>query len=304
MKQFFRKVYKNKILLAMALPAVVFIIMFNYIPMTGIVIAFKNYKYNKGIWGSDWVGLKNFEFLLKSGDLWLLLRNTILYNVAFILLGMVLELTLAILYDALGKNKLMRINQTLSILPHFLSAVIIGHIAYIFLASDKGILNSILTALWHEKINWYSDPTFWPFILFLVKMWMVIGWKSIVYYSSIKGIDTEFYDAARVDGASWVQQVRYITLPCLKQTIIVMLIIAIGSILASDFSLFYIIPRNSGALYSVTATIDTYVYNGLKGNGTLGMTSAVSVFQSVVGCILVVTSNKIIKIIDPESAMF
>lgn len=304
MKDFVRKVYRNKILLLMTLPAVVYITMFNYIPMFGIVIAFKNYKYNKGIFGSDWVGFKNFEFLLKSGDLWLLLKNTIGYNLIFILLGMALAVILAILYDALGSNKLNRINQSVSILPHFLSAVIIGHLVYIFLSSDKGILNRLLVSMGQEKVNWYSDPTYWPLLLIFIKMWMIIGWKSVIYYSNIKGIDTEYYDAARVDGASWVQQVWYITLPLLKPILIVTLIMSIGDILSSDFSLFYIIPRNSGALYSVTATVDTYVYNGLRGNASLGMTSAVSVLQSVVGFVLVLTVNKIIKTIDPEQAMF
>lgn len=303
-KKFLKDVYKNRILLLMTMPVVIYLILFNYLPMSGIVIAFKDYKYAKGMFGSAWCGLKNFKFLFKSNDLWLLLRNTIGYNVLFILLGTVLAIALAILYDSLGSRRLNRINQTLSILPHFMSFVVVGNFVYIFLSSDKGLLNQLLIKFGMETINWYSEASYWPWILTIVELWMTIGWNSIIYYSNIKGIDLEYYEAAKVDGATWWQQIRYITLPLLKQIIIVMLIMSIGRILNSDFSLFYIIPRNAGALYSVTQTIDTYVYNGLRGQGTLGMTSAVSVFQSVVGFLLVVTVNKIIKKIDEESAMF
>ncbi len=301
---FINDVKKNYKLLIMALPVVIYFIMFNYMPMVGLQIAFKNFNYRAGIFGSDWVGLKNFEFLFKSGDIYMLIRNTVGYNIVFIIAEKALSVFLAILFDTLGKSKLNRFNQTVVILPHFLSAVVIGYFVYSFLNFDKGILNKIVSLLGGENINWYSEAKYWPVILFLIRMWMTLGWGSIVYYSSIKGFETSYYEAAKIDGATWWQQVTNITLPLLKPTIIVMVILSLGSIFHSDFGLFYIIPRNSGALYDTTSTIDTYVYNGLLKGGNIGMTSATSFIQSIVGFILVVTVNSIIKKMSPEDSMF
>ena len=304
MKRFLKDVKNNKVLLAMTLPAVIYIIMFSYIPMFGIIIAFKDYNYRSGIFGSKWVGLKNFEFLFKSGDLYVILRNTIGYNIVFILLGIVLAVALAVLYDALGKSKLIKLNQTLSILPHFLSIVVIGYFVNSFINTDKGLINQFLTLMGKEQVNWYSEPKYWPYILTFVKMWMTIGWNSVIYFSTIKGFNSDYFEAACVDGATWWQRIRHITLPLLKPTIIVLLIMSIGGIMSSGIDLFYIIPRNSGALYSVTSTVDTYVYNGLLKSSNMGMTSATSVFQSVVGFILVVITNAVVRRVSPEDSMF
>lgn len=304
MKRFFKDVRNNKLLLAMSLPAVIYIIMFSYIPMFGILIAFKDYNYRSGIFGSKWVGLKNFEFLFSSGDLYVMLRNTICYNIVFILLGMVFAVLLAILYDALGKSKLIKLNQTLSILPHFLSIVVIGYFVNAFINTDKGTINQFLVSIGKEPVNWYSEAKYWPFILTFVKMWMTVGWNSVIYFSTIKGFNSDYYEAALVDGASWWQRIRHITLPLLKPTMIVLLIMSIGGIMSSGIDLFYIIPRNSGALYPVTQTVDTYVYNSLLKSTNLGMTSATSVFQSVVGFILVVTTNAVVRKVSPEDSMF
>lgn len=304
MKRFLKDVKNNKVLLAMTLPAVIYIIMFSYIPMFGIIIAFKDYNYRSGIFGSKWVGLKNFEFLFKSGDLYVILRNTIGYNIVFILLGIVLAVALAVLYDALGKSKLIKLNQTLSILPHFLSIVVIGYFVNSFINTDKGLINQFLTSMGKEQVNWYSEPKYWPYILTFVKMWMTIGWNSVIYFSTIKGFNSDYFEAACVDGATWWQRIRHITLPLLKPTIIVLLIMSIGGIMSSGIDLFYIIPRNSGALYSVTSTVDTYVYNGLLKSSNMGMTSATSVFQSVVGFILVVITNAVVRRVSPEDSMF
>lgn len=304
MKTFFRDVKRNLPLLIMALPAVIYIIMFNYIPMFGIVIAFKDFNYRKGIFGSEWCGFENFEFLFKSGDLAVMLRNTLAYNVVFIITGIILAVALAILFDALGKKLLNRINQTIVIMPHFLSMVVVSYFVYAFLSTDKGMINQFLTALGFEAIDWYSSPKYWPFILWLVRSWSTVGWSSVIYYSTIKGFNSDYYEAARIDGASWWQQVKNITLPLLKPTIIVLLITSIGGILSSGVDLFYLIPRNSGALYPVTTTVDTYVYRGLLQNSNVGMTSATSVFQSVVGFILVVTVNQVIKKVSPGDEMF
>lgn len=304
MKRFLKDVKNNKVLLAMTLPAVIYIIMFSYIPMFGIIIAFKDYNYRSGIFGSKWVGLKNFEFLFKSGDLYVILRNTIGYNIVFILLGIALAVALAVLYDALGKSRLIKLNQTLSILPHFLSIVVIGYFVNSFINTDKGLINQFLTSIGKEQVNWYSEPKYWPYILTFVKMWMTVGWNSVIYFSTIKGFNSDYFEAACVDGATWWQRIRHITLPLLKPTIIVLLIMSIGGIMSSGIDLFYIIPRNSGALYSVTSTVDTYVYNGLLKSSNMGMTSATSVFQSVVGFILVVITNAVVRRVSPEDSMF
>lgn len=304
MKTFIKDVRRNFPLLMLTAPVVIYLLMFNYIPMYGITIAFKNFNYRKGIMGSDWTGFKNFEFLFKSGDAFTIIRNTLLYNIVFIITGILLAIILAILFDALGKKLLNRINQTVVIMPHFLSMVIVSYFVYSFLSTDKGILNQTLTALGLSGVDWYTEPVFWPFILWIVNCWSTLGWNSIVYYATIKGFDTEYYEAARVDGATWLQQVRYITFPLLKPTIIVLMIMSIGHIFSSGIDLYYLIPRNSGALYSVTNTVDTYVYRGLIQNGNIGMTSATSVLQSVVGFVLVVSVNQIIRKISPEDSMF
>ena len=245
MKTFFRDVKRNLPLLIMALPAVIYIIMFNYVPMFGIVIAFKDFNYRKGIFGSEWCGLDNFKFLLESGDLAMMLRNTIAYNIVFIITGIIIAITLAILFDALGKTMLNRINQTIVIMPHFLSMVVVSYFVYSFLSVDKGVINQILKTLGIGTIDWYSEPKFWPFILWIVKSWSTVGWSSVIYYSTIKGFSSDYYEAAKIDGASWWRQVKNITIPLLKPTIIVLLITNIGHILTSGVDLFYLIPRNS-----------------------------------------------------------
>ncbi len=299
--KFFKDIKNNGSLLLMSLPAVVYFIMFAYIPMFGIVIAFKNFNYAQGILGSPWAGLKNFEFLIKSGDLTTILRNTILYALFTLIVCKIIEIFLAIIYDSLGTNKVNRFNQTVSILPYFLSWVVVAYFANSLLNTERGVLNQLLGA----RIQWYSEPKYWPVILMAFQIWKNVGYNSIIYYSNIRGIDAELYEAAKIDGATWWQQVKHITIPLLTSIIIIMVIMGIGSILHSDFGLFYNVPRNSGALYSTTQTLDTYIYNGITmAGGSLGMSSAASFFQSLVGFILVITSNAIIKKVSPENAMF
>lgn len=305
MKTFLKKLNKRKTLIIMLLPVVVYYVLFNYLPMFGALIAFKDFKYSRGFFGSEWVGFKNFEFLFSSSDAWIITRNTIVYNVVFIVMGMLLSMCLAIVFDMLGtKSKLNRVNQTLVLFPHFISWVVASYFVSAFLSVDKGILNRLIVQLGGKDIEWYSESRYWPFILTVCYMWKHIGYNSIVYYSSIRGFDVELYQAARVDGATWLQQIRYITIPLLKSIAIIMLILNIGSIFYSDFGLFYLIPKNSGALYSVTSTIDTYVYNGFIGGGDIGTSSATGLYQSFVGFVLVVLSNSIIRKVSPEQAMF
>lgn len=299
--KFFKQVKQNAPLLLMAMPGIVYLIMFSYIPMFGLLVAFKNFNFAQGIIGSPWAGLNNFKFLIMSGDAFTILRNTILYALFSLIVVKIIEIFLAILYDSLSKSKLNKFNQTVSILPHFLSWVVIAYFAQALLDADKGIFNQVLGT----KIQWYSEPKYWPVILMSFQIWKTIGYGSIIYYSNIRGIDSELYEAARIDGATWWQQVKYITIPLLTSIIVIMFIMGIGGILHNDFGLFYNLPKNSGALYSVTQTLDTYIYNGITlAGGSLGMSSAASFFQSTVGFILVITANSIIKKVSPENAMF
>ncbi len=290
----------------MSIPGMAWFILICYVPMFGIVIAFKDYKFSQGIWGSEWIGFKNFEYLFKTSDAWLITRNTIVYNVFFIILGMATAVLFAIMFDALGKRKINRINQTVVLFPHFISWVVGSYFVFTLLSADMGVINKLLGVFGIEPINWYSEPKYWPFILPVCYLWKHVGYSSVIYYSNIRGFDTEYYEAARIDGATWGQCTRYITLPLLIPILTIMFIINIGGVMHSDFGLFYLVPKNSGMLYATTATIDTYVYNGItsSGGGNFGATSAVAFYQSIIGFLLVITSNAIVKKVSPDNAMF
>lgn len=299
-----KKIKQNKALLLMALPGLAWYIVFCYLPMFGTVIAFKQFDYSKGIFGSPWVGFENFKYLFATSDAMVITRNTILYNAFFIAWNILSSVTIAVVFNMLGKTKLNRFNQTVLLLPHFLSWVVASYFVFAILSVDRGVANKIIVALGGERINWYAEPKFWPLILFLCNEWKKIGYSSIVYYSTIRGFDTTYYEAAKLDGATWFQTIIHVTLPLMKPIITIMLIINMGSVMYSDFGLFYIIPKNSGMLYSVTSTIDTYIYNGMTGIGDLGSTAAASLYQSLVGFILVMGTNLIVKKISPENALF
>lgn len=289
----------------MVLPGIVYLLMNNYLPMYGIVIAFKRLNFAKGIFGSAWCGFDNFKFLFGTKDAWTITRNTILYNVAFFIVGTIMAITMAILLNEVRNKFASKIYQSLTLLPFLMSWVVVSYLAYAFLASETGLINnSILAPMGMHKVNWYQNKTFWPFILILVNTWKGIGYSMIIYLSSIVGISQDYYEAAWLDGANKWQQIKQITLPLLKPTIIVLLIISIGQIFRSDFGLFYQIPQNSGALYSVTQTLDVYVYQALMKNSDFGMSSAASAYQSIVGFILIVTANQIVKKYSPENSLF
>lgn len=304
--KFFNDLRKNLALLLMAIPGMVWYICICYVPMFGIIIAFKDYRFNKGIFGSEWVGLKNFQYLFSTSDAWLITRNTVLYSILFIVLGMCTAVLFAIMFDALGKRRINRINQTVVLFPHFISWVVGSYFVFTLLSADMGVLNKILGVFGVEPINWYSEPKYWPFLLPVFYLWKHVGYSSIIYYSNIRGFDTEYYEAARIDGATWMQSVRYITLPLLIPILTIMFILNIGGIMHSDFGLFYLVTKNSGMLFSTTATIDTYVYNGITaaGGGNMSATAAVAFYQSIVGFILVLTSNAIVRKVSAENAMF
>ncbi len=289
----------------MAVPAVLYMIINNYLPMFGVVIAFKNLDFRKGIIGSDWAGFHNFKYLFVTKDAFIMTRNTILYNLIFIILGIASGLAVAILLNEITKKLVLSVYQSLILVPYLMSWVIVNYLVYAFLASDTGLVNnSVLKPMGIEPVSWYSAPKYWPFILVFINLWKGIGFNMILYYSSIVGISADYFEAARIDGATKWQQIKNITLPLLKPTVITLLILSIGRMFYSDFGLFYQIPRNSGMLYNVTRTIDTYVYNALMNNADYAMSSAASVYQSIVGFILIIAANSVIKKISREDALF
>ena len=288
----------------MALPGLVYLFINNYIPLLGLQIAFKNFSYSKGMWASKWVGFKNFRFLFKTSDAWIMIRNTIFYNVVWIILGIVLGVAAAILInEVIGKIK-KKFYMTAILLPYLMSAVIIAYLVYAYLSPASGLFSNWLERLLGEAPKFYQESKFWPFILTFVHEWKQIGFGMILYLSSILGIDPSLYEAATLDGASRWQQHKNITLPLLRPTIIMLFILNLGQIFRSDFGLFYQVPMNQGVLFNVTQTIDTYVYRALLKFNDVGMSSAASFVQSVVGFVFIVTANKIISKIDKSSALF
>jgi len=296
-------------MLLMVLPGALWFLFFSYLPMLGTVIAFKEYRFDRdGFWASivnsKWVGWQNFKFLFSTDDAFIITRNTLLYNIVFIFLGLVFSVLLAVILSEITNKRLSKIYQTGMFLPYFLSWVIVGYFTFSFLSSDRGLLNGLFNSLGIPPVQWYSESKYWPLILVLVYLWKAVGYNSVVYLASIMGIDRSLYEAAMIDGASKIQQIRAITLPLLKPIITIMTLLAIGKIFYADFGLFYQVPRNSGTLYGVTNVIDTYVYRGLKTTGEIGMSAAAGLYQSVVGFTLVMASNYIVRKYDKDNALF
>lgn len=289
----------------LALPGIIYMICNNYLPMFGIVIAFKKLNFAKGILASPWCGLKNFEFLFKSSTAFTMIRNTICYNVLWLILGHVLAIASAILLNEITNRFRARFYQSVILLPYLMSWVVVSYLVFAFLSADTGMFNnSILKPLGIAPVNWYSESKYWPFILTFVNHWKNNGYTMIVYFASIVGISQDYYEAAMLDGATKWQQIKHITIPQLVPTIITLMILSVGRIFASDFGLFYQIPRNTGALYNATQTIDVYVYNALMQRSDYGMASAASVFQSIVGFLMVMVTNAIVRKVSRENAMF
>jgi len=287
------------------LPGFVYMIINNYLPMFGIIIAFKDINFAKGIFGSDWVGFKNFEYLFKTEDAYIITRNTILYNGVFIVTHTVLAIAFAILLNEIRKKLFTRLYQSIILLPYLMSMVIVSYLVYALLSMETGFLNkTILPLLGIESISWYTETKYWPAILTIVHNWKGIGFLCVIYLASIIGIDPEYYEAATLDGASKRQQIFSITIPLIAPVVIFMTLLAIGRIFYSDFGLFYQVPMNSGPLLEVTNVIDTYVYRGLIFLGDLGMSSAAGAYQSLVGFVLVILSNYVVRRLSRENALF
>lgn len=289
----------------MMLPALLYLLINNYIPMAGMVIAFKKLNFAKGIWASPWAGLKNFKFLFASKDAWIITRNTLLYNVAFILVNMVVGIAIAILITEVRNTKLKKIYQSAILLPFLMSMVILSYIVYALLSAENGLVNNSILPLFHiDPIQWYQKPKYWPAVLIIANCWKGVGYGCLIYIASLIGIDPSFYEAARLDGASKWQEITKITLPSLVPTIITLLLLSIGRIFYSDFGLFYQVPMNSGVLFPTTNVIDTYVYRALIEQGNISMSSAAGVYQSLVGFCVVMLSNWIVRRVDKDQALF
>lgn len=303
-KKKFKFDYGKLELLMMCAPVALIVFFINYLPMFGIIIAFKNYRVDKGFFGSDWVGFKNFYFLFGSQDAWRITRNTIGFNLAFIVMGLVISVAFALMLNEITKKVFIKFYQTVMFFPYFLSWVVAGYMLFAFLNMNLGIINNVLKNYGIEQVAWYSEAKYWPFILILVYIWKSAGYFSIIYYSGLMSIDSEYYEAAAIDGANKLQMVRHISIPLITPLIIVMVLLQVGRIFYSDFGMFWNLPMQSGMLFETTDVIDTYVFRSFRVTGQIGMASAAGFYQSVVGFILVVCSNLIVKRMNPENALY
>ncbi len=300
-----KRLAKTGPLLLIAAPGILYLLINNYLPMFGVFLAFKDFNYFKGIFGSDWCGLDNFRFLFKTRDALIMTRNTLLYNAVFIVVGTVAAIFVAILLYELGQRRVVRFFQSALILPNLFSWVVIGFVVYAFLNADTGFINNTVCRAFNlTPVSWYSTPGPWPGILTMVYLWKYLGVSSVVYIASIAGIDKGVYEAAQLDGASKVQQILKITVPLLRPTVTIMVLMAVGRIFYSDFGLFYQVPQNSGRLFDVTQTIDTYVYRGLMELNDVGMSAAAALYQSAIGFLLVMGANALVRRLDADNALF
>lgn len=298
---FFHNTWKHRVHVLMALPTFLIMFFFLYVPMGGLVMAFKDFKYSDGIWGSAWNGLSNFTFLTSSKTIFLnMTSNTLMYYVIFTLLGTFLNVVLAVCIDQMVFKKLGSALQSILIIPIFISYAAVQFIVYAYLSTDTGLLNHLLGT----SIRFYSEAKYWPVILTIVKMWNSVGYGSVLYMSVLAGVDQQLYEAAQIDGANKWKQIIHITIPSLIPMVTVMLLLSVGNIMRSDTGLFYQVTRNSGTLYKTTRVIDSYVLNQILGSSNFGFTAAASFFQSIVGLILIIIANLVVRKIEPENALF
>ncbi len=304
LKNFRRELVRKRVLFLMIAPTILFFIIFCYIPMPGAYVAFVDYNMSKGIFGSNFVGFKNFEFLIRNGDLWRITKNTLLYNLAFLVLGNIVQVILAIMISEIGNRWFKKISQSVILLPYFISMVIVGYFAYNLFSYDHGFINSLLTSFGLEKHDFYSDTGIWKYIIVMFKIWSGTGYGMIVYLATITGLDREIYEAAALDGASPFQKIRYLTLPLLKPTVILLILFGLGGILKGSFDLFYNLIGTNSVLYPETDIIDTYVFRSLVGQYNFSQGAAVGFYQSIFGLVFVLAVNAIVKRVEPDSALF
>ncbi|MDR6553173.1 ABC transporter permease subunit [Paenibacillus qinlingensis] len=303
-QRFWHELVKSRTLLLMIMPTTLLCLLFSYIPMAGIVIAFKQYNYTGGIFGSPWVGFDNFKFFFQSGNAWLVTRNTGLYNIAFIILGNILQIGAAILLFEVGGKWFRKIIQSAMFLPYFISWVVVGSIAYSFFSYDIGALNNLMTSLGMEKIDIYNTPAYWPYILLFFHTWKSLGYGMVMYLAAITSIDTEMYEAAEIDGANVFQRIYHVTLPNLIPTTTILVLLSVGHIFRGDFGMFYNLVGNNGMLFSSTDVIDTFVFRLLMTTNEIGMSAAAGVYQSVLGFVTILMVNYAVRKYDKDRALF
>lgn len=298
------RIRNSRVLILMCIPAIVFFLVFSYAPMPGAWIAFTNFNYRDGIFGSPFVGLRNFEFLIKSGQLWLLTRNTILYNLAFIVLGNTLQIALAIMLNEIRSKYFKKISQAAMFLPYFISVVLVGVIAFNLLNYDTGALNTLIQQAGGDPVKIYSMAGAWPFIIILCHLWQSAGYGSIVYFAAIMAIDSSLFEAAAIDGASAWQRIRYVILPSLRPTFVILLLFSLGGIMRGNFGLFWNLVGNNAALYRTTDIIETSVYRMIISQNNFTSSTAVGLYQSLFGFALVMLCNWIVRRVNEDYALF
>jgi len=295
---------KHWLLFIMLIPAIAYVLVFSYAPMTGLVLAFKRYQFRGGIYFSPWNGLQNFDALLISGKLGMATRNTLLYNIAFIALGVVFEMGSAILLNEIVFKRFKKLSQTLMFLPYFISWVVVSAIVYNVFNYERGVVNHVLTALGGDAFDLYNTPGAWPILLVLLKLWKQTGYGSVVYLAAITGLDQEMFEAATIDGANAWQKVRHITIPMLIPTMMILVLLGVGNIFRGDFGLFYQTVKSSAILQPVTEVIDTYVFKLLITDGNIGVSAAAGLYQSVLCFITINVCNYLVKRVQPDYALY
>lgn len=300
---YWREIKRHRGLLSLAIPGLLFVIVFQYLPMFGLVLAFKDFNFGKGIWGSDWVGLNNFKFFFTSDAALQVTRNTILLNLGFIVTTSVVSISFALMLFELSR-KAVKLYQTMLFFPYFLSWVVVSYVTYALLNPQLGVINHLFKQLGFAEINWYMESKYWPIILTLAYLWKNVGYSTLIFYTGLMGIDKSYYEAAAIDGASKWQQIRSISIPLLMPLITLITLLQVGKIFYSDFGMFYFLTADSGALYAATDVIDIYVYRALRVSGDIGMATAIGLYQSLVGLMLVLTVNLIVRKVNKENAIF
>lgn len=303
-RNFIAELKKNKALFVMLIPALLYVIVFAYLPMSGLVLAFKNYRYDLGVFGSDWNGFGNFRFLFASGTGWLITKNTILYNLMNLITSQILAIIIAIFITEITNKIFKKITQSIIFLPYFISWVIVGTFVFAIFNYETGLINNMITSTGGEAVNFYSMPGVWKYIIMSFNAWKWCGYNSVIYIAAITGVDAETYEAAAIDGATIFQRIRFVTLPCIRPTLITMILLNVGRILRGDFEMFYQIIGNNGQLYNATDVIDTYVFRSLLQNSNIGMTAAASLYQSALCFIIIMIVNNVVKRIDADYALF
>ena len=304
MKALTHEIKKNRTLFAMLLPAIVFFLVFSYAPMVGSIVAFKEYNFQKGIFGSPWAGFTNFRFFFISGQAARVTRNTFLYNLLFMTTANLLQMIVALFMSEFGSGKYKKIAQSLLFLPHFISWVVVGAFMYNIFNYDFGLLNGLLRFIGAQPVDVYQRPELWPIILCAANLWKGVGYGSILYLAAIMGLPSEIYEAATIDGASIFQRIRRITLPLLLPTLATLLLLSVGTIFRSNFDMFYQTVGENGQLYSTTDVIDTFVFRSLLRSYDFGMSSAAAFFQSILCFVTIMSVNGIVRRIDYDYALF